>query len=106
MESGQGVGGEPRCGDGRGDQNLPLFLLPVFIVRREWPLVTRVIGLSCLLWLLPVIYFGPRRTVALYRSWANPLVFHLSRLKTSILSISRYREQRPMAYSRRLCHAP
>ena len=59
----------------------PLFLLPVFIVRREWPLVTRVIGLSCLLWLLPVIYFGPRRTVALYRSWANPLVFHLSRFE-------------------------
>ncbi len=56
----------------------PLFLLPVFVARREWALVTRVIGLSCLLWLLPIVYFGPQRTASLYRSWSNLVVFHLS----------------------------
>jgi len=56
----------------------PMFLLLVFMVRREWALVTRVIGFTCLLWLMPVVYFGPQRTVSLFRSWSNPIVFHLS----------------------------
>jgi hypothetical protein len=47
----------------------PLFLLPVFAVRREWALAARVAGLSAILWLLPVLYFGPQQTMSLYRSW-------------------------------------
>ena len=60
----------------------PLFLLPVLIVRREWAFVTRTVALSCALWLIPAVYFGPRQTVSLYRAWANPLVFHLSRFES------------------------
>ena len=59
----------------------PLFLLPIFIVRRDWKMLARVLGLSCALWLAPVVYFRPQQTVALYRTWANPLVFHLSRFQ-------------------------
>jgi hypothetical protein len=47
----------------------PLFLLPVLAVRREWGLAARVVAFSALLWMLPVVYFGPRETVSLYRSW-------------------------------------
>lgn len=61
----------------------PLFLLPVFMVRREWSLATRVIGFTCILWLLPVVYFGPKGTVSLYRSWSNLIVFHLSRFENA-----------------------
>jgi hypothetical protein len=59
----------------------PLFLLPVFMARREWCVAARVTGLTCLLWTLPVVYFGPQRTVSLYRSWSNPIVFHLPRFE-------------------------
>lgn len=47
----------------------PLFVFPFFVLRREWTLTLRLIGFSCLLWLLPVLYFGPRQTVVLYRQW-------------------------------------
>lgn len=60
----------------------PLFLLPVFAIRREWGLVTRVTALTCLLWLLPAIYFGPRRTASLYRTWCSLVVFHLPRFES------------------------
>jgi hypothetical protein len=59
----------------------PLFLLPVFMARREWALATRVAGFTCLLWLMPAVYFGPQRTMSLYRSWSNPIVFHLPRFE-------------------------
>lgn len=47
----------------------PLFLIPVFVVRREWSLAARVVGFSAILWLLPALYFGPPKTLALYQSW-------------------------------------
>jgi len=47
----------------------PLFLLPFFIVRREWKLALKLAFLSCLFWVAPVAYYGPRQTLGLYRSW-------------------------------------
>lgn len=52
----------------------PLLLTLVFLVRKEWGLAARVAVVSCVLWLLPGLYFGPRRTVALYRSWYKIVV--------------------------------
>jgi hypothetical protein len=52
----------------------PLFLTPVFLARREWGLAARVAGISCVLWLLPALYFGPRRSVGLYQSWYRVVV--------------------------------
>jgi hypothetical protein len=47
----------------------PLFLLPFFIVRREWKLSLRLISLSCLFWAVPMAYYGPRQSISLYRNW-------------------------------------
>jgi hypothetical protein len=52
----------------------PLFLLPFIVVRREWRLAVRLIALSCILWALPITYFGPRQTLALYRNWYDSVV--------------------------------
>lgn len=55
----------------------PLLLIPVFLVRREWRLAARVGILSCVIWVLPALYFGPRRTVALYRQWYGTVIAHV-----------------------------
>jgi hypothetical protein len=47
----------------------PLFLIPVFAARRNWALVTRSVALTLVIWALPALYFGPRHTAELYRSW-------------------------------------
>lgn len=47
----------------------PLLLFPFFVVRREWKLALRLVLFSCVFWALPMVYFGPRQTVALYQSW-------------------------------------
>jgi len=41
----------------------PLFLIPVFLVRREWSLAARVVGFSAILWVMPALYFGPQQTL-------------------------------------------
>jgi hypothetical protein len=53
---------------------LPLFLVTVFVARREWAMVLRIALISCVLWALPALYFGPRKTVSLYRSWWGVLL--------------------------------
>jgi hypothetical protein len=62
----------------------PLFLVSAILVRREWGLAARVAGVSCVLWLLPAVYFGPLRAAALYRSW----------YRTVVRDSQEYREQR------------
>jgi hypothetical protein len=52
----------------------PLLLVPVFLVRREWRLAIRVGILSCAIWLLPALHFGPRRTALLYRKWYRTVI--------------------------------
>lgn len=51
----------------------PLFLAPVFVARRDWRLLARTVAFTLLLWSLPALYFGPRQTVELYRSWIGSI---------------------------------
>ena len=59
----------------------PLFLAPVFLLRREWKILGRLILLSGVLWALPAVYFGPRATVALYRTWNATVAGNLNRFE-------------------------
>ncbi|MBN2371637.1 MAG: DUF2029 domain-containing protein [Vicinamibacteria bacterium] len=59
----------------------PLFLLVYFTLLRQWRLVARAAGLSVLLWLLPVLQFGPRATIALYRHWHEDVASNIDRLR-------------------------
>jgi Glycosyltransferase family 87 len=52
----------------------PLFLGAVFLLRREWKLTARLAVASCLLWASPILFFGPRTTISMYRSWYNTVV--------------------------------
>jgi drug/metabolite transporter superfamily protein YnfA len=51
----------------------PLFLVPVFVARREWGLLWKTLVLTVILWALPTLYFGPRQTVALYGDWRQAI---------------------------------
>jgi hypothetical protein len=59
----------------------PLFLLPFLLVRREWKLALRFVSLSCVLWAVPMAYFGPRQTVSLYRSWYSSVPADVQRFE-------------------------
>jgi hypothetical protein len=52
----------------------PLFATPILAIRREWVLLGRTLALSAVLWAIPILYFGPQQTVALYGSWYETVV--------------------------------
>jgi hypothetical protein len=66
----------------------PLFLLPVFAVRRDWALLKRSMVLTIVIWALPALYFGPARTIDLYRAWYS-----------AIGNIDAFKQQRAMDLS-------
>ncbi|MCU0241802.1 MAG: glycosyltransferase 87 family protein [Vicinamibacteria bacterium] len=47
----------------------PLLFLPLLVALKEWRLLTRALAISVALWTAPVLYFGPARTLEIYRQW-------------------------------------
>jgi hypothetical protein len=59
----------------------PLFLIPMLLIRREWRLLVRTVGLTVALWLLPIVYFGPQQTIVLYRAWYGTVIGDIGNYK-------------------------
>jgi hypothetical protein len=60
---------------------LPLLLIPVLVLLREWRLARRTLILSVVFWSLPGLWFGPRRAFELQWEWYCEVVVGAERLR-------------------------